>query len=145
MPMVKARRVSRTAVAISVSGSVDRSTAGYVTRVAEYMLDHGDLLPDQVELDLTDVTGVDEVGFTSLVDVAAGASAAGAAVVVRCGAERAMLEGRRSGRGVASEQIGRMLRLHLQFLVRRRRSRPAVAEARVVRWCPGPLAGRNRG
>ncbi|MFV2101578.1 hypothetical protein [Micromonospora sp. LOL_024] len=137
--------MSSTAVAISVSGSVDRSTAGYVTRVAEYMLDHVDSRPERVELDLTDVTGVDEVGFTSLVDVAAGASAAGAAVVVRCGAERAMLERHRCGRGVASEQIGRMLRLHLKFVVRRRRSRPAVSEARVVRWCPGPLAGRNRG
>nr|WP_230415538.1 hypothetical protein [Micromonospora tarapacensis] len=143
--MVKARRVSRTAVAISVSGSVDRSTAGYVTRVAEYMLEHVDSRPDRVELDLTDVTGVDEVGFTSLVDVAAGATAAGAAVVVRCGAERAMLERHRGGRGVASEQIGRMLRVHFKFLVRRRMSRPAVAGARVVRWCPGPLAGRSRG
>ena len=145
MPMVKARRVSRTAVAISVCGNVDRSTAGYVTRVAEYMLDQVDARPDRVELDLTDVTVVDEVGFASLVEVAAGASAAGAAVVVRCGAERAMLERYRSGRGVASEQLGRMLRRQLRPVVRRRRAHPVVSEARVVRWCPGPLAGRSRG
>ncbi|WP_205807939.1 STAS domain-containing protein [Micromonospora sp. HNM0581] len=143
--MVKARRVSPRAVAISVSGSVNHSTAEYVTRVAEYMLDHVESTPDRVELDLTDVTGVDEVGFTSLVDVAAGATASGAAVVVRCGAERAMLESHRGGRGLISEQISRMLRVHLKFLVRRRASRRAMTDARVVRWCPGPLANRSRG
>ncbi|MEV6813708.1 hypothetical protein [Micromonospora sp. NPDC051296] len=137
--------MSQTAVAISVSGSVDRSTAGYVTRVAEYMLDHVDSRPDRVELDLTEVTAVDEVGFASLVDVAAGASAAGAAVVVRCGAERAMLERHVGGRVAASEQIGRMMRRQLRPVVRRRRAHPVVSEARVVRWCPGPLAGRSRG
>ncbi|MDM4718639.1 hypothetical protein QTQ03_03165 [Micromonospora sp. WMMA1363] len=137
--------MSSTVVAISVSGSCTRRTAGYVTLVADYMLGHVESGLERVELDLTDVTAVDEDGFASLVQVAASATAGGAAVVVRYGAERTMLERHHTGRLMASEQIGRMLRTHLRPATRRRRAHPVVADARVVRSCSASLAGQHRG
>ncbi|WP_027659505.1 hypothetical protein [Salinispora fenicalii] len=145
LPMVKARRVSTTDVAISVSGSCTLRTAGYVTRVADYMLGHVESRLERVELDLTEVTTVDEDGFASLVQVAAAATEGGAAVVVRYGAERTTLERHHTGRLMASEQIGRMLRTHLRPVARRRRIHLVVADDRIVRDCSVSLAGRHRG
>lgn len=145
LPMVRARRVGRAEVAISISGSVDRNMAGCLGRVAEYMVLGADSPPERVELNLTEVTAVDEVGFTSLVDVAAGASAGGAAVVVRCGAARTMLARHRGGWLMASEQIGRMLRRRVMPVVRRRRLRRVPVDARSADGYPSAQVRRRPG